>query len=79
MLRIKGLLNVAGSSGPVVLNAVQRFVHQPYHLADWLDGDRSSRLVFIVQGLDAQRLRESLLGFLASTAVPAATAAGGAP
>ena len=54
-------------------------VHQLYRLADWPDGDRSSRLVFIVQGLDAQRLRESLLGFLASTAVPAATAAGGAP
>ena len=77
VLRIKGLLNVEGSPGPVVLNAVQHFVHQPYHLTEWPDADMSSRLVFIVQGLGAQRIRGSLLQFLGSPADAAAMAGSG--
>ena len=60
ILRIKGLLNVPDAHGPVVLNAVQRHVHAPFHLKSWPDEDRASRLVFIVQGLDPDRIRGSL-------------------
>ena len=64
ILRIKGLLNVPDAYGPVVLNAVQRIIHQPTHLESWPDDDRSTRIVFIVQGLDPARLKRSLDVFL---------------
>ena len=33
VLRVKGLLNAAGSEGPVVVNGVQHVIHPPVHLA----------------------------------------------
>lgn len=68
ILRIKGLLNVPGSPGPVLLNAVQSYIHPPQHLDAWPDGDRSSRLVFIVDGLDPEAVRRSLLRFIEAAA-----------
>jgi G3E family GTPase len=68
ILRIKGLLNVQGYSGPVLLNAVQNFIHPPLHLDSWPDGDRTSRLVFIAEGLDVAATRQSLLRYLESSA-----------
>lgn len=64
VLRVKGLLKVAGAPGPVNLNAVQHFIHPPVHLERWPDDDRSSRLVFIVQGLSPQAIRRSLAAML---------------
>lgn len=69
ILRIKGLLNVPDWPGPVLLNAVQKFIHPPQHLSSWPGGDRSSRLVFIVEGLDPEAVRLSLLRFI-ETAAP---------
>ncbi len=60
ILRIKGLLDVPDAHGPVVLDAVQRHIHPPFHLDAWPDLDRASRLVFIVKGLDPDRVRRSL-------------------
>jgi G3E family GTPase len=64
VLRIKGLLEVPGAKGPISLNAVQRFIHQPVHLDAWPDDDRTSRLVFIVQALEEAAIRSSLADFL---------------
>lgn len=64
VLRVKGLLNVPDAEGPIVLHGVQSVIHPPVHLDAWPDGDRSSRLVFIVQDLDPDRIRRSLLTFL---------------
>ena len=60
VLRIKGLLDVRGESTPVVIQGVQHIVHPPSHLEKWPDGERISRLVFIVDGIDGERLRNSL-------------------
>ena len=60
VLRVKGLLNVRGESTPVVIQAVQHIVHPPTHLEAWPDDERISRLVFIVDGLDGECLRNSL-------------------
>ena len=62
LLRVKGLVDVGGD-GPVLLDAVQHVVHPPRHLDAWPDDDRRSRLVLIGRGLDANRLRRSLLAF----------------
>jgi len=51
LLRVKGLVAVAGCRGPVVVHAVQHVAHRPVELEDWPDGDRRSRLVFITRNL----------------------------
>ena len=63
VLRVKGLLNAAGSVGPVVLNGVQHVIHPPQHLAAWPDDDHASRLVLIVREIAADDVERSLLAF----------------
>jgi len=65
ILRIKALLNVAGVSTPVLINGVQHLVHPPSHLDTWPDGDRRSRLVFVVRGLSRPQIERSLAAFTA--------------
>ena len=64
VLRVKGILNVAGSPTPVAVHGVQHLVHPPVHMAAWPDGDRRSRLVFIVDGLERSAIERSLVAFL---------------
>jgi len=75
VLRMKGLLNVAGVPGPVLVNGVQHLVHPPAHLDRWPDEDRSSRLVVISSGLDRDEIERSLHAFNA-LANPAPAPAG---
>ena len=63
VLRMKGLLNVAGVPGPVLVNGVQHLVHPPAHLDRWPDGDRRSRLVVISSGVDRREIERSLHAF----------------
>jgi G3E family GTPase len=60
LLRIKGLLNLKGSKGPVVFQAVQHLIHPPVELGDWPDKDRSTRLVFITRGVSEKHVRDLL-------------------
>jgi G3E family GTPase len=69
LLRIKGLLNLEGSKGPVVFQAVQHLIHPPVELAEWPDTGRSSRLVFITRDVSEKQVRDLLdsckaLGFV---------------
>lgn len=59
LLRVKGLVEVEGCCGPVVVHAVQHVVHRPIELEAWPDSDRRSRLVFITRNL-ARELVEHL-------------------
>lgn len=52
LLRLKGLVNVAGESGPIAVHAVQHVMHPPVRLDRWPDGDRRTRLVLITRSLD---------------------------
>jgi len=63
VLRLKGLLNVAGVPTPVLINGVQHIVHPPSHLEEWPDSDRRSRLIFIVRGLKRSQIERSLAVF----------------
>ncbi len=60
ILRIKGLLKVEGSDQPMLLNAVQHFIHPPEHLENWPDNDHRSRLVFITDGIEARLIHRAL-------------------
>jgi G3E family GTPase len=52
LLRVKGILNLAGEDAPVVIHGVQHVFHPPVRLSTWPDADRRSRIVFITRGLD---------------------------
>jgi G3E family GTPase len=58
-LRVKGVLNVIGEEGPVVVHGVQHIFHPPVSLPRWPDDDRRSRLVLIARNLDRQLVTET--------------------
>lgn len=69
ILRVKGLVNVAGEAGPTAIHAVQHSLYPPAKLADWPDADRTTRIVFIVRGLEEAFVARTLHDFLST--VPA--------
>jgi G3E family GTPase len=58
LLRIKGILNVAGFDAPVAVHGVQHLFHPPALLPAWPDADRRSRLVLIVKDLVEEEIRK---------------------
>jgi G3E family GTPase len=58
-LRMKGIVNVAGRDGPVVIHGVQHVFHPPRQLARWPDEDRRTRVVFITRNIAAAALEAS--------------------
>jgi G3E family GTPase len=78
LLRLKGLVNVAGKPGqPLLVHAVQSVLHPPVSLEAWPDADHASRLVMIVDDLDPALVERLWAAFLGHT--PAADAAAPAP
>jgi G3E family GTPase len=69
LLRVKGLLNVAGSTGPVVVHYVRHLSSPPEELMNWPSADRRSRLVFITRRLARARI-EALFNALLALAEP---------
>jgi G3E family GTPase len=65
ILRVKGILSIVDEANPVAVHGVQHLIHPPQHLRAWPDGERRSRLVFIVDGIDPDQLRRSLAVFMA--------------
>ena len=64
VMRLKGLVDMAGEDRPVVLQAVHHVVHRRDHLPSW-PGPRRTELVVIHQGLPADGLRQSFADALA--------------
>ena len=67
LLRVKGIVEVEGVKGPVVVHAVQHTSHRPIELQEWPDADRTSRLVFITRGIGQSEV-ENLLAAVAAVA-----------
>jgi G3E family GTPase len=65
LLRMKGILNVAGNDGPVAIHGVQHLFHPPVELAAWPDADHASRLVFITRDIEEASLAKGLEAFQA--------------
>jgi G3E family GTPase len=64
LLRIKGILNLAGHDRPVAIHGVQHLFHPPERLPAWPDGDpRTSRMVFITRDLPRDVIEEGLRAF----------------
>jgi G3E family GTPase len=60
MLRCKGIVEVADSGRPYLIQGVQGVFASPLRLDIWPDDDHRSRLVCITRGIDAVHLRASL-------------------
>ena len=69
---MKGLVNVEGEAGPVVVQGVQHVFHPPVTLAAWPSDDRRSRLVFITRGIEEQAVAAlfAAVGMLRSGPAP---------
>ena len=63
ILRMKGLVHVAGEPGPRAVHAVQHTLYPSARLAAWPDADRDTRLVFIGRGLDPEAVAGILQSF----------------
>ena len=59
LLRVKGVLDLAGEAAPVVVQGVHHVFHPPVRLSGWPDADRRSRLVFITTGFDPKAIADS--------------------
>lgn len=60
LLRVKGILNLAGEDAPVAIHAVQHVFHPPASLPAWPSDDHRSKIVFITKDLGPQVIRDSL-------------------
>jgi len=79
LLRLKGIVNVAGESKPFVVHGVQHTFYPPDTLSNWPEDDRRSRLVFITRDLGEAVVRKHLVQFLgpAEGAAPPDSESGG--
>jgi G3E family GTPase len=59
LLRVKGMLDVAGMDGPVVVHGVHHVLHAPVALDRWPDADHRSRLVMIADPETGAAIRAS--------------------
>jgi len=59
LLRVKGMLDVEGMDGPVVVHGVHHVLHPPVALQHWPDADRRSRLVIIADAATSASIRAS--------------------
>jgi G3E family GTPase len=59
LLRVKGMLNIAGVDGPVVVQGVHHVIDAPVELDAWPNNERTSRLVLIADRATVAMVRES--------------------
>ncbi len=74
LLRVKGILNIAGRNQPIVVQAVQHLFHPPIALPEWPSGDHRSQIVFITRGLSREfvaQVFDQVRGCKAPEAAPA--------
>lgn len=60
ILRLKGVLNIAGEELPIVIHGVHHLLHPPARLAAWPAGSKTSKIVVIARHMDGQQLAASL-------------------
>ncbi len=70
LLRLKGVLGIAGNPAPLAIGAIHHVLHVPVQLSAWPPGLTGTRLVFITRGLPAGTLEQSWGAALPGLAVP---------
>lgn len=64
LLRIKGIVSIAGEAQPLAVHCVGGVMHEPQWLPDWPTPDHSTRIVVIVDGLEADFVERLFAGFM---------------
>jgi G3E family GTPase len=64
MLRLKGILNLAGRKGPTIIHGVQHIFHPTIELPEWPSADHSSRIVFITRDIDKALVEKTFEAFM---------------
>jgi G3E family GTPase len=64
MLRLKGILNLTGRSGPTVIHGVQHIFHPTIELPEWPSDDHSTRIVFITRDIDKDLIEKTFDAFM---------------
>ena len=65
LLRVKGIINIAGENRPAVIHGVQHIFHPVKWLDAWPDEDVRTRLVFITRNMQKEQVEvffQSLMG-----------------
>jgi G3E family GTPase len=57
VLHVKGLLNVTGCRGPVVVQFMRHLAHRPVELQAWPDEDRRSLIEFVTRNIEEETVR----------------------
>ena len=72
LLRMKAIIHaVEHPDEPLVLHAVQTTLHPPARLPAWPDGDRRTRVVMIVDGIEERFVRDLFAAFTGTPRVDA--------
>ena len=58
LLRMKGIVNIAGEERPAVIHGVQHIFHPVQWLETWPDNDRRTKLVFITQNIKKKQIED---------------------
>ena len=58
LLRLKGIINIAGKDFPAVIHGVQHIFHPVQWLDSWPDEDRCTRLVFITRNIKKDEIEK---------------------
>jgi len=66
LLRLKGILDLAGRAAPTAVHGVHHLLHPPAELPGWPSAGRRSQLVLITEGLSRDRIAHSLAAILGS-------------
>ncbi|MDG2243739.1 MAG: GTP-binding protein [Rhodospirillaceae bacterium] len=56
LLRVKGIVNVADSKGPMIVHGVQHVFPRPTKLQEWPSEDHRTRLMFITRNIPQQTI-----------------------
>ena len=66
ILRVKGLVEIAGRAAPLVVQGVQHTIHEPVHLDRWPAGVRGTQIVVIADGIDPALIQRSFAAFVSA-------------
>lgn len=64
LLRLKGILNVVETDGPVAVHGVQHVFHPPALLPEWPDENRASRLIIIARDMNRDPVEKMFRAFV---------------
>lgn len=64
ILRMKGIVNLAGEDKPVVIHGVQHIFHPTVTLPEWPSEDRRTRIVFITRDIERATIARSFDAFM---------------